>query len=225
MGIPWVEAPCEAEAECAALCRAGKAYATATEDMDALAHATPILLRHLSYSAGAGKDVISIEHATVLAETGLTQEQFVDFCILCGCDYCDTIRGIGPTHAFQLIQEHGRIEGVIAALEGTKYTVPEQFDFVNARELFFNHQVTTDVDFQWTKPDQEGLIEFLVTQKGFSQVRIENVCKNLNKARESKTQMRLDSFFTAVPTPPKVKAEPFGKKPPVKKAAKQKKKK
>ena len=36
MGCPVIEAPCEAEAQCAAICKAGKAYATATEDMDAL---------------------------------------------------------------------------------------------------------------------------------------------------------------------------------------------
>jgi flap endonuclease-1 len=215
MGIPFVQAPCEAEAECAALCRAGKAYATATEDMDALAHATPLLLRHLSYSAGAGKDVISIEHAAVLAETGLTQAQFVDFCILCGCDYCDTIRGIGPTHAFELIRKHGSIEAVVAALDGTKYTLPEHFDFQSARELFFSHDVTLDVDLQWKRPDAEGLIEFLVNEKGFSQARVENVCKNLNKAKDNKTQMRMDSFFTAIPSQGKPKP-PVGKKPPVK---------
>ena len=45
MGIPVVIAPCEAEAQCAALCKAGKVYATVTEDMDALTFATKILLR------------------------------------------------------------------------------------------------------------------------------------------------------------------------------------
>jgi flap endonuclease-1 len=216
MGIPFVEAPCEAEAECAALCRAGKAYATATEDMDALAHATPILLRHLSYSAGAGKDVIAIDHAAVLRETGLTQAQFVDFCILCGCDYCDTIRGIGPKHAFELIRTHGSIENVIGALEGTKYSVPEGFDFGNARELFFRHEVTTDVELHWGRPNQEGLIDFLVREKGFSQARVENICKNLNKAKDNKTQMRMDSFFAAVPVQPKGRPELLKKKVPVK---------
>lgn len=33
MGVPVVEAPCEAEAQCAELVRAGKVYAAATEDM------------------------------------------------------------------------------------------------------------------------------------------------------------------------------------------------
>lgn len=40
MGMPVYEAPCEAEAQCAALCKAGKVYATATEDMDALTFGT-----------------------------------------------------------------------------------------------------------------------------------------------------------------------------------------
>jgi len=38
------QAPGEAEAQCAALCRANLVYATATEDMDALTFATPKLL-------------------------------------------------------------------------------------------------------------------------------------------------------------------------------------
>lgn len=50
MGVPFVEAPCEAEAQCAALVKAGKVYATATEDMDALTFGTTTLLRHLTFS-------------------------------------------------------------------------------------------------------------------------------------------------------------------------------
>lgn len=42
LGCPVVLAPCEAEASCAALCKAGKVYATATEDMDALTFGSPV---------------------------------------------------------------------------------------------------------------------------------------------------------------------------------------
>lgn len=45
-----IQAPCEAEASCAALVRAGKVYATATEDMDGLTFGTGVLLRHLTAS-------------------------------------------------------------------------------------------------------------------------------------------------------------------------------
>lgn len=40
MGVPVVEAPGEAEAQCAAMCRAGLVYGVATEDMDALTFGT-----------------------------------------------------------------------------------------------------------------------------------------------------------------------------------------
>lgn len=52
MGVPVVEAPTEAEAQCAELVRKGKAWATGTEDMDALTFGCPILLRYLTYSEG-----------------------------------------------------------------------------------------------------------------------------------------------------------------------------
>jgi len=45
-----MKAPCEAEASCAALVKAGKVYATATEDMDGLTFGTTVLLRHLTAS-------------------------------------------------------------------------------------------------------------------------------------------------------------------------------
>lgn len=44
------QAPCEAEASCAALVKSGKVFATATEDMDGLTFGTNVLLRHLTAS-------------------------------------------------------------------------------------------------------------------------------------------------------------------------------
>lgn len=48
MGVPVIIAPCEAEAQCAALCKAGRVYATVTEDMDALTFGTKVLLRNVN---------------------------------------------------------------------------------------------------------------------------------------------------------------------------------
>ena len=55
----------------------------------------------------------------------LSYEQFVDLCILCGCDYCSTIKGIGPKTAFKLIKQHKSIETVIEAVKKEKkYEIP-----------------------------------------------------------------------------------------------------
>lgn len=215
MGIPVVQAPCEAEAECAALCRANKAFATATEDMDALAHATPILIRHLTYNKGQTGTIIQIDYNQVLKESGITREEFVDFCILCGCDYCGTIKGIGPGSAFKLIQKHKCIEEILKNINKSKYQVPDDFDYENARRLFFEHEVETDFTFQWKKPNEAELKHFMVEEKGFNESRIDSVIRNLNKAKSGGQQTRMDSFFSALPSTPKKKVD--NKKAPTKK--------
>ena len=48
MGVPYIQAPCEAEAQCAELVKSGKVYAVGTEDMDALTFGSKVLLRHLT---------------------------------------------------------------------------------------------------------------------------------------------------------------------------------
>ena len=48
MGIPYVHAPCEAEAQCAELVKNRKVFAVGTEDMDALTFGSNVLLRHLT---------------------------------------------------------------------------------------------------------------------------------------------------------------------------------
>jgi flap endonuclease-1 len=42
--------------------------------------------------------------------------QFVDLCILLGCDYLDPIKGVGPKSALKLIREHGGLKGVVQQL-------------------------------------------------------------------------------------------------------------
>ena len=46
----FLQAPCEAEAQCAALVKADLVYATATEDMDSLTYGSSVVLRHLTAS-------------------------------------------------------------------------------------------------------------------------------------------------------------------------------
>lgn len=123
MGVPVVEAPGEAEAQCAQLCKDNAVYAISTEDMDSLTFGTPRLLRHLMAPASQKTAVVEFEYEKVLEELKLTREQFVDLCILCGCDYTDKIGGIGPVRAVSLIQKHGSLEEVLASLDPAKYKV------------------------------------------------------------------------------------------------------
>jgi 5'-3' exonuclease len=61
-----MQAPSEAEAQCAALCKAGSVYAMASEDMDSLTFATPRLTRNLLSPASAKLPVTEYEYDKVL---------------------------------------------------------------------------------------------------------------------------------------------------------------
>jgi flap endonuclease-1 len=127
MGVPVVTAPCEAEAEAAALAKAGKVYATGTEDMDALTFQTPVLIRKMTFASASKSMVQSVNYEKAIEGLNLTHEQFVDLCILLGCDYTENIKGIGPKTALKLIREHGSIEKIIASIDRKKYVVPESW--------------------------------------------------------------------------------------------------
>jgi flap endonuclease-1 len=141
MGVPFIEAPCEAEAQCAALVKSGHVFATATEDMDALTFGSNILLRHLTFSEARKMPVQEIHLDKVLEGLDLKQKEFVDLCILLGCDYTESIRGIGPKRAIELIKKHKSIDQVLKNIDLNKYPAPEEWNYEGARRLFYEPEV------------------------------------------------------------------------------------
>jgi XPG I-region/XPG N-terminal domain len=75
MGIPYIIAPTEAEAQCAVLARAGKVYAAASEDMDTLCFDSPVLLRHLTFSEQRKEPIQEIFLEKVLAGLNMERKQ------------------------------------------------------------------------------------------------------------------------------------------------------
>ncbi|CRG98572.1 flap endonuclease 1, putative [Plasmodium relictum] len=210
MGIPIVEAPCEAESQCAFLTKYDIAHATATEDADALVFGTKILIRNLNANASSNQNknknsskrgyiLTEINLQQVLKGLNLTMNQFIDFCILCGCDYCDTIKGIGSKTAYNLIKEYNCIENIIENIDKNKYQVPTNFRFVEARNSFINPKVLTkeEIKIDWSEPKIDELKDLLIKEYNFNEVRVTNYINRLLKARKVTTQRRLDNFFTA----------------------------
>lgn len=204
MGIPFVNAPCEAEAQCAELAVGGKVFAAASEDMDTLCYEPPFLLRHLTFSEARKMPIDQIEYSQAIEGLGLTKDEFIDMCILLGCDYCETIKGVGPVTAMKLIKEHGSLEKIIEWIESnpgkSKYKVPENWPYDEARQLFKSPEVTkaSEITLKWKEPDVDGLIEYMVKQKGFSEDRIRSGAEKLKKGLKTGTQGRLDGFFSVV---------------------------
>jgi flap endonuclease-1 len=206
MGVPWIVAPCEAEAQCAQLVKDGHCYAAGTEDMDTLTFATPVLLRRLTAPASQKQPIMEITLDKVLSGLGLNYEQFVDLCILCGCDYSDSIKGVGPKTALKQIKRFKTIEAVIKNTDTKKHTLPADWVpkeegqeplFDQARKMFVEHEVTKgdDVKIKWEDCKEEELTKFLVEKFGFSHDRVKNAIVKLKKSKNLGSQKRMDSFF------------------------------
>merc|ERR1719330_2097749 len=195
MGVPVVEAPSEAEATCAALCRDGKVFAAATEDADCLTFGTKILVRNLMAAEAQKKQIYEITLERALEQLNISMDQFIDFCILCGCDYCDTLKGVGPATTMRLLVQHGSLEKVLEVLGPEK--VPPNFRYQEARDFFRECEAvdTSTTDFEFKDPDIEGLTKFLVETCSFNKERVERYVERLRSAKMRTKQRPLDSFF------------------------------
>lgn len=212
MGIPIVEAPSEAEAQCAELCKHDKVYATATEDMDALTFGTKRMVRHMMASKERQKKLKIHEYnlKDALDGLGMDMDEFVDMCILLGCDYTEKIAGVGPKKAFQYVKDYKSIDSILPEVAKVKtgkgdkqkqrFTVPESFLYKEARHLFKEPEVTPakDITLSWEDPKREELIKFMCDEKGFNIDRMNKGIERLKACKKKGNQKRLESFFGAV---------------------------
>lgn len=206
MGVPVIDAPCEAESTCAALCAAGKVFAVGTEDMDALTFGSTVLLRHLTYSDTKKMPPMEYRLADVLRLLELSMAQFIDVCILCGCDYTDKLKGVGPETALKKIREHGSLHALLHSTD--KLVVGEDKVPASLREgyeevqrLFTSPEAADPeaVELRWGEPDVEGIVGFMCGEMGFDEKRIRSSCEKLVKAKGKGNQVRIENFFAAKP--------------------------
>jgi flap endonuclease-1 len=135
--IEWHDAPTEADSLAAIFCCDGTVDAVMTEDMDALAFGCAKVITGFS-NDNDGIKVFRLSAALELLH--LPYRQFIDLCIMCGCDYVGRLFRIGPKTALRLIRQHGTIEAAMKHIDPAKHRVPENYlELVaKARELFLH---------------------------------------------------------------------------------------
>lgn len=193
MGIPYETAPSEAEAYCAFLNKEGVVDGVVSEDMDSLAFGGKILLRNFFQSLMKKTiPVMEISLDSIYKITGLDRSEFIDMCILLGCDYCKRPKGMGPKKVYEVIQECRSIE---KALETGKITEPtENWPYRQAREIFTEEKGSSRKTFELLPPDTEQIVKFLVEENGFDEKKVENGIARIEAQRKTKKQSSLLSF-------------------------------
>ena len=197
MGIPWLMAPSEGEAQIGHMARRGDVWAGASQDFDAILFGTPTLVRNLTLAGKrrlpSGKTVdVSPEIVTlseVLGTLGVTREQLVDMAVLIGTDFNEGVRGIGPKKALALIKKHGRLEEIP---KDGKVAVPEEYEEV--RILFMHPDVSDDYRLAWGKVDAEAVRKVMCDKHSFSVDRIDSILSRISANESVRSQKSLDIF-------------------------------
>ncbi len=197
LGIPWVPAPAEGEAQASAMAREGSAHAAASQDYDSLLFGSPRLVKNLAITGrrklprkevyvDVQPEEISLE--TTLANLGITREQLVDMGLLIGTDFNEGVKGVGPKKALALIKKHGSLEPALAEL-GVDIESKDE-----VRAIFLEPDVLEDVDIRFRDPDPEGVRRMLCDEHDFSRDRIDAALAKFGAARSEQKQRSLDTW-------------------------------
>jgi len=201
LGIPFVQAPSEAEAQAAYMAIKGDVWAASSKDYDSLLFGAPRLLRYLTIS---GREFLPskgisrplkpelIELDTFLGSYNITRKQLIDMAILIGTDFNQGVKGIGPKTALNLIQKYGEIENLPADI---KPKIETQ-DYERVRKFFLQPQVTTDYTLRYAALDEDGLYRFLCDQRDFSRDRVATVIQRMKTLYKGMQQIELKEWFT-----------------------------
>lgn len=186
MGIPYVDAKGEGEAQAAYLVQNGDAYAVASQDYDCLLFGAKRVVRNLAVNSNLG-NLEYYQLDKVLRELDITIEELIDMGILIGTDFCAGLKGVGAKTALKLAHK-GQLKEKIAELQKES-----THDLDEVREIFLNHNVNTDYKIKWEKPKKDKIIEFLCYEHGFSEDRVSKASDKLKNLTSS--QGSLDAWF------------------------------
>ncbi|HJJ28162.1 MAG TPA: flap endonuclease-1 [Methanocorpusculum sp.] len=191
LGICWIQAPEEGEAQSAFMAERGDVTFAVSQDYDSLLFGAPDLVRNVTISGKRrikGK-VISVYPERlylneVLSGLELSREELVEAALLIGTDFNSGVVGVGPKTAVKLVRE-GKFWEHIGEAENA--AEPEVL-----LKYFLHPPVNSDYTIASRSPDRDKVMEILCEEHGFTKERVES---GLEKLGAKKGQATLDSWF------------------------------
>jgi flap endonuclease-1 len=200
LGIAWVQAPSEGEAQAAFMASKEEVWGVASQDHDSLLFGAPRMVKNLAIT-GRRKlprrntyvevEPKVVDLARVLGELSLTREQLIDLGILIGTDFNpDGVKGIGPKTAVKLLHEHGTLEKIMASNPDMSIQGVAQI-----RTIFLQPEVNVSYSLEWAEPDVEKVVAFLCGEHDFSEDRVRKAVSKMRAKVQPTTKSTLDSYF------------------------------
>ena len=186
MGIPYIEACGEGEAQASYMVQKGDVWATASQDYDCLLFGSNRVIRNLAINSNLG-NLEYYELKKVLKTLNITREQLVEMGILIGTDFNEGKKRVGAKTALKYAK-NGSLDQIFK-----KFEKESEQDLEAVKEIFLNPNIKKYDKIKWKKPQKEKIKEFLCEKHGFSENRVENASKKLKNLNSS--QKSLEDWF------------------------------
>lgn len=207
MGVPYISAPGEGEAQASHMCKEGIVYAAGSQDYDTLLFGSKIVIRNLTLSGRRKlprKNVYvnvsteRVELEETLKALGIDQKRLIWIGLMLGTDFNTGIKGIGPKTALKIVKNVNSIEEMEMYIK-ERYNAEFDTDVREVEDLFLNPEIMemtrSDLERLFdTRPDFDKIVEFMCDKHDFGRERIERFAEELSLKMSAKRQRSLGSW-------------------------------
>ncbi len=208
MGIPYINAPGEGEAQASYMCRDGLVYAAGSQDYDTLLFGSKRVIRNLTLSGkrklpnkniyiNISTEMVNLEET--LSSLGIDLNRLIWIGIMLGTDFNTGIKGIGPKTALKISKSVSSISEMLSYIK-KKHKAEFDVDVHEVEELFLEPEVRRidDEEMQGlisARPDVPSIIEFMCGLHDFDRERIEKFAKRLAKESGASSQSGISRWM------------------------------
>ncbi|KAI0359824.1 hypothetical protein OH77DRAFT_870687 [Trametes cingulata] len=212
-GIPYITAPMEAEAQCAALLSLGLVDGIITDDSDVFLFGGARVLKNMFNQS---KTVECFLLSDLDRELGLDRDKLVRLAYLLGSDYTDGLPGVGPVVAMELLTEFPGQDGLhkfkawwqkvqsgrdkpeeSASRFRRRFKkkfkdlyLPSDWPNPAVRDAYYHPTVDESREpFKWAMPDLDALRSFFNSELGWDQSKVDDlllpIIRKMNKRSQN----------------------------------------
>ncbi len=203
LGIEWIQAPSEGEAQVAHLVKKGDAYCAASQDFDCLIFGAPRIVRNLNSTKKRKKSnsysyekqpYELIKLSDNLNHLGIDQDQLIVLSMLVGNDFFPSgIKGIGPKKGLDLVKKHkNNFEELFKEVKWEENT---EIEWQKVFKLIKEMPITDEYSLQGKKSNLALVKKILVEDHDFSEERVQSALDKLKSYWEKQKQKSLSKWF------------------------------
>lgn len=209
LGICCIKAQYEGEKLCASLSREGIVDAVYSSDTDCLPLGVTKQITKIEYNKSMGMlicDTVSLHGVFYLLQCQFgyqsSMDQFIDFCIMCGCDFNERMvvpkkkhdpinpyKSCGPKTSLELIKQYVRFENFPAYLYPLMYSL----NIARCREMFAYEpsgysDENTNLDWELFLKNKDRICSTYQLEY-YNRLRLSHIDKNLLKLKKKDTMI------------------------------------